>query len=212
MLADARASVLVTLGDLVARLPKHNARIVRIDDHWPASRAAPAPRRSPRSIRSYTAYVIYTSGSTGTPKGVAVTHGSLAGKLASLSEDFCGRARLPRGTVHPRAPSMRGSSRPCCRSSWRRETSSSPMPSATSHRGSGSRWCVMASPFISCVPSYLESILQQAPGGLRLDHLALGGEAFRQHSRVNSRSASTSGASPTSTARPKPPSTRRVRS
>ena len=32
--------------------------------------------------------------------------------------------------------------------------------------------------FMSCVPSYLESVLPQAPEGLVLRHLALGGEAF----------------------------------
>src|SRR5262249_15531335 len=32
--------------------------------------------------------------------------------------------------------------------------------------------------FVSCVPSYLESILEQAPDTVFLTHLALGGEAF----------------------------------
>ena len=31
---------------------------------------------------------------------------------------------------------------------------------------------------MSCVPSYLESILHQVPESLALRHLALGGEAF----------------------------------
>src|SRR5262249_2875365 len=32
--------------------------------------------------------------------------------------------------------------------------------------------------FISCVPSYLESVLRHAPPAARLNHLALGGEAL----------------------------------
>src|SRR5262249_20175237 len=32
--------------------------------------------------------------------------------------------------------------------------------------------------FISCVPSYLASVIRHVPDGLSLEHLALGGEAF----------------------------------
>jgi len=32
--------------------------------------------------------------------------------------------------------------------------------------------------FMSCVPSYLDSVIRQVPGSLSLEHLALGGEAF----------------------------------
>src|SRR5262249_8756754 len=37
--------------------------------------------------------------------------------------------------------------------------------------------------FVSCVPSYLDSVLRSAPAGTSLDHLALGGEAFTSEFR-----------------------------
>ncbi|WP_052393846.1 non-ribosomal peptide synthetase [Kutzneria sp. 744] len=52
----------------------------------------PAPASPAVPERGQLAYVIYTSGSTGRPKGVAVTHGSLANYVASVSE----RLRLGR--------------------------------------------------------------------------------------------------------------------
>ena len=63
--------------------------------------------------------------------------------------------------------------------------------------------------FISCVPSFLESVLHDAPEAASLDHLALGGEAFTGEFRSEiSRASSRSRGSPISTARPRPRSTR----
>jgi amino acid adenylation domain-containing protein len=88
MLADAQAPVLVAQSTLIERLPRHDARIVRLDTEWPriATRPTTAPATSldPRN----TAYVIYTSGSTGTPKGVAVQHQSLVNLCYAQRPDF----------------------------------------------------------------------------------------------------------------------------
>ncbi len=77
MLADTAAPVLLTEESLVAELPEHRARVVRLDADWPRiaeESAAPPPCRvSAENL----AYVIYTSGSTGRPKGAAVVHRSV---------------------------------------------------------------------------------------------------------------------------------------
>ncbi len=88
MLADANAPVLVAHSHLVERPGSHNARIVRIDTHWPAIAAQPATAPAPGLRPHNTAYVIYTSGSTGTPKGVAVTHDGIPNLAAVEIERF----------------------------------------------------------------------------------------------------------------------------
>ena len=74
MLSDASVSVLLTQSGLVANLPEHAARTVRLDadgSQWATQPATP-PTRIARPDNL--AYVIYTSGSTGRPKGVALEH------------------------------------------------------------------------------------------------------------------------------------------
>ena len=44
MLEDAAAPVMLTQSALRERLPAEGARIVRLDDHWPASAAGPSRR------------------------------------------------------------------------------------------------------------------------------------------------------------------------
>jgi amino acid adenylation domain-containing protein len=74
MLEDSGAPVLLTLSHLAADLPEHTARVVLLDEDWPA-----IERHASTDVESSTtpdslAYVIYTSGSTGRPKGVMVPH------------------------------------------------------------------------------------------------------------------------------------------
>ena len=88
MLQDAAAPVLLTQSALRERLPAQGARIVRIDEHWPAiarrPTTAPPHNLHPRN----TAYVIYTSGSTGTPKGVMVSHKGIPNLAAAQIDRF----------------------------------------------------------------------------------------------------------------------------
>ncbi|HEY2419160.1 MAG TPA: amino acid adenylation domain-containing protein, partial [Steroidobacteraceae bacterium] len=88
MLADAGAPVLVTQTDLRDRLPAQGARIVRLDDHWPAIARHPGTAPAVVVHPQNTAYVIYTSGSTGTPKGVAVSHGGIPNLAAAQIDRF----------------------------------------------------------------------------------------------------------------------------
>uniref|UniRef100_UPI001C851DF1 non-ribosomal peptide synthetase n=1 Tax=Paractinoplanes polyasparticus TaxID=2856853 RepID=UPI001C851DF1 len=86
VLNDSRATVLLGLSEVLDDLPMGRVPLVALDDPSVAvyPESAPEVRLDPRQV----AYVIYTSGSTGTPKGVAVTHGSLANYVASVSERF----------------------------------------------------------------------------------------------------------------------------
>jgi amino acid adenylation domain-containing protein len=80
MLEDAQPRVLVTVGKLLAKLPKHRAEVVCVDDCASAAKVVAAQGAEPRHL----AYIIYTSGSTGKPKGVEICHGSLVNFLSSM--------------------------------------------------------------------------------------------------------------------------------
>ena len=121
--------------------------------------------------------MIYTSGSTGTPKAVVVEHASLASKVVTLGEQFSVdqsfrsamliSASFDASIEQTLLPFVGGGAA---------------VVISDEDRESASRlWSVFdrhAVTFMSCVPSYLESVLPQAPEDLALRHLALGGEAF----------------------------------
>ncbi|HSF43076.1 MAG TPA: amino acid adenylation domain-containing protein [Thermoanaerobaculia bacterium] len=77
MLADSKASVLLTEERFLPALSRHAVRRVCLDSGWDEVERAALPART-RVHAGSAAYVIYTSGSTGTPKGVVATHGGLA--------------------------------------------------------------------------------------------------------------------------------------
>lgn len=72
LLDDVKPKVLLAERALERGLPKHDARVIHLDDDRPSSvRVADhAPLERPESA----AYIMYTSGSTGKPKGVVVPH------------------------------------------------------------------------------------------------------------------------------------------
>lgn len=96
MLRDAGVQALVTQQRLLARLPAHEARVVRID----ADRALIARESAARPVGAArpdnVAYVLYTSGSTGAPKGVMVTHGNVCNFLHAMRQEpgLCAQDRL----------------------------------------------------------------------------------------------------------------------
>jgi amino acid adenylation domain-containing protein len=77
-LHDAGPAVVVTRGDLVARLPATGQPLVVLDRE--GERVDAGPPVAPPDVAldpEHLAYVIYTSGSTGRPKGVEVPHAGL---------------------------------------------------------------------------------------------------------------------------------------
>jgi amino acid adenylation domain-containing protein len=89
MLADSRASVVITHSSLAADLPAHSAAVLLVDSlDSEREDDAPLPRVSPDGL----AYVIYTSGTTGRPKGVMVPHRGLVNTVVAQIEGFGYRA------------------------------------------------------------------------------------------------------------------------
>lgn len=86
MLADSRASVVITEEGLRGKWLPAGARVICLDSE-PASIAEESDANlDVRLNPADRAYVIYTSGSTGRPKGVQVHHAALANLLASMRD------------------------------------------------------------------------------------------------------------------------------
>jgi amino acid adenylation domain-containing protein len=94
MLADTRASVLLTEQHLIFNLPVLAAvsEIVCLDSDWPEIAEQSTENLRPCVAGMNLAYVIYTSGSTGGPKGVCVSYESAANHLMYIRESFDLRA------------------------------------------------------------------------------------------------------------------------
>ncbi len=83
MIETTRMSLLLSESGLRDTLPPSQARVLCLDEPWPA----PASRASaPRVRADQLAYIIFTSGSTGRPKGVQVSHRALMNLLRSARE------------------------------------------------------------------------------------------------------------------------------
>jgi natural product biosynthesis luciferase-like monooxygenase protein len=87
---DAGIAVLVTQQDLVARLPAHAARVVRVDADAAEIARQPDAAYDGGARASDLAYVIYTSGSTGRPKGVMVEHRNVVNFFAGMDAHLRG--------------------------------------------------------------------------------------------------------------------------
>ena len=180
MMSDAGASVLITQQALLDKLPElatADRHVVRLDADWPLIARKPATAPATTLDPHHPAYVIYTSGSTGTPKGVTVEHASLANKLLALRHQFEVDQNF-RAAIF-------------ISSSFDASIEQTLLPflgggaavivSDDDREAPEQFWFELdrsAVTFMSCVPSYLESILHQVPESLALRHLALGGEAF----------------------------------
>ncbi|MFE5486109.1 amino acid adenylation domain-containing protein [Streptomyces sp. NPDC056527] len=97
MVEDTRPKVLITTGDVLAKLPAEAQDVLRlaVDDPGTTEELAALPDRAPGDAERRAplrpedlAYVIYTSGSTGRPKGVAVTHRGIPNLARSYIERF----------------------------------------------------------------------------------------------------------------------------
>jgi amino acid adenylation domain-containing protein len=86
MVEDGQLRVLLTGGDVTARLPEHAAGIVSLDsDAQEISRQSQA-NLAGEATATDLAYVIYTSGSTGKPKGVQIPHRAVVNFLTSMRQ------------------------------------------------------------------------------------------------------------------------------
>jgi amino acid adenylation domain-containing protein len=88
MIADARATVVLTLGGLAEKFSRSGVRIVCLDRDSATLALELADNPAPIARPDHLAYVIYTSGSTGRPKGVAVTHLNVARLFAATERLF----------------------------------------------------------------------------------------------------------------------------
>ena len=89
MLTDAKAPVLLTQENILARLPAPDgARVVCLDTDWSviAQEDETAPAANVGS--DHLAYVIYTSGSTGKPKGAMNTHRGICNRLFWMQDAY----------------------------------------------------------------------------------------------------------------------------
>jgi len=91
MLLDSQASVVLTSEKLIAQLPEHTSRVVRLDADWGVieqmSEENPLSNVQPQNL----AYVIYTSGSTGKPKGITIEHRSVLNLATGLHQAIYAR-------------------------------------------------------------------------------------------------------------------------
>jgi amino acid adenylation domain-containing protein len=87
MLADTRASVLVTEKKLLPVLPSHNCKVVTVEEVFQIPSRPPQKQTSEASAGDL-AYVIHTSGSTGKPKGVLIPHSALVNHAEAIIEAY----------------------------------------------------------------------------------------------------------------------------
>jgi amino acid adenylation domain-containing protein len=84
ILADSRASALVSRRILLELLPRPGMPVIDLDTDGGSDSAAPARATGPRHL----AYVIYTSGSTGAPKGAMVEQRGMLNHLLAKVRDL----------------------------------------------------------------------------------------------------------------------------
>ncbi len=82
ILEDAGVPLLITQRNLEATLPKHQAKVLFLDDVSESKNENIGCRATLDNL----AYVIYTSGSTGRPKGVEILHRSVTNVVHSFQE------------------------------------------------------------------------------------------------------------------------------
>ncbi|MEM8808438.1 MAG: amino acid adenylation domain-containing protein, partial [Cyanobacteria bacterium P01_G01_bin.38] len=85
-LADARAAVLVSQENLMARLPDLDIPRVCLEAQWETLAQESQDNLSSCVSPENLAYVLFTSGSTGQPKGVAVEHRQLCNYINAIAQ------------------------------------------------------------------------------------------------------------------------------
>jgi amino acid adenylation domain-containing protein len=89
ILADTRASVILTQAHHVEKLPDRKISVVCLDSDWEEYIADEASHNLKNGANSENlAYIIYTSGSTGRPKGVMLRHEGLCDFITAYTQLF----------------------------------------------------------------------------------------------------------------------------
>ncbi|MGR9556455.1 amino acid adenylation domain-containing protein (plasmid) [Rhizobium leguminosarum] len=88
MLADSRASALVTRSNLIGLIPDHEVHTLCIDFDGMRIAAQATSNSPPTATPKNLACCIYTSGSTGRPKGIALQHDSVVASLTWAARTF----------------------------------------------------------------------------------------------------------------------------
>ena len=183
MLRDAPPACVLTIARLGQRLPKSVAQLL-LDHSDTASVLAQSPETNPSDAERiqplsplHSAYVIYTSGSTGTPKGVMVEHASLANKVFTLGLYFGIAPGYRMALLSSVAfdPSIEQITLPLVHGATIVVVSEAVRESPARFWDYVARKRVNQ---INCVPSFVTSIIHEAPNTACLDHLLLGGEVF----------------------------------
>jgi natural product biosynthesis luciferase-like monooxygenase protein len=84
MIAESRASVVLTEEKLLPRLPQTAAATVCLDEQFPDTVAG---SKLTNIKQENLAYILFTSGSTGKPKGVMVSHGNLVSFCRAMDRE-----------------------------------------------------------------------------------------------------------------------------
>ena len=88
MLSDSKLFILLTQGELIAKLPTHNAQVVDLNQDLATFTAANQNNLDCEMAATDLAYVIYTSGSTGKPKGVQINRGAVVNFLHTMQSSL----------------------------------------------------------------------------------------------------------------------------
>ena len=192
MLRDAQPASVLTSARISERLPEGVARLL-LDHPETAGALAQSPETNPSDAERTQllsphnpAYVIYTSGSTGTPKGVVVEHTSLANKVSTLGPYFGIGLDFRIAFLSPVAfdPSIEQITLPLTHGA------TIVVVSDAIRQSPAQFWDYVVQKgvnLLNCVPSFLTSIVHEAPSTVRLDHLYLGAEVFtsRLHREIS---------------------------
>lgn len=84
MIGDAATPLVLADAQGLAALPSTEARVLDLDEEWPAITRLPDDDLRHPVTPGDAVYVIYTSGSTGRPKGVVVEHGTVVNYLDGM--------------------------------------------------------------------------------------------------------------------------------
>jgi amino acid adenylation domain-containing protein len=180
MLDDCSAALVVTTRALADRLPSGAKTLLLDEDSFPPLRSGGGKETAltrPAITPDATAYIIYTSGSTGRPKGVAMSHGALANLAAArLAHD-------PIGVGDRVLASMSVSFDVSVGQLITPLLSGATVVVADDLRAMTGKdfWDLLVREHVTHAnsgQSFMDAILDQAPAGLALKRLMLGGEPF----------------------------------